>query len=100
MHEQLLHLADMSHRPNVTIGVVPLNVGAHTGLLGGFAVAEADGATHVAYLESPTVGFTVGDNAFAEIMVIFDTTRADALPRGASRDLIMRRAEEHGLGLD
>ena len=38
MHEQLLHLADMSQRPRVTIEVVPTDVGAHVGLLGAFAI--------------------------------------------------------------
>jgi hypothetical protein len=50
MHDQLIHLAEMSEQPKVSVQVVPFEV--------------------------------------------FDTLRSEALPRGASRDLIMKVAEE------
>lgn len=95
MHEQLLHLTDMSHRPNITIQVVPLSAGAHSGLLGAFAVAEAAGVARAAYLETPTQGFIVETPATVdEIMLTFDTLRSEALPHGASSDLIAKRVED------
>jgi transcriptional regulator with XRE-family HTH domain len=39
MREQLVHLAAMSRRPNITVQVIP-NTGAHLGLLGAFTVAD------------------------------------------------------------
>ena len=39
MHDQLVHLAEMSERPNVTVEVIPDTSGAHSGLLGAFAIA-------------------------------------------------------------
>jgi hypothetical protein len=95
MHDQLLHLADMSRRPNITIGVVPLSTGAHCGLLGAFAIAEDDTA-QVVFMETPDVGVVVEHPpTIAHIVHTFDSLHAEALPRAASRDLIMKRAEEH-----
>jgi len=97
MHDQLLHLAEMSERPNVTIEIVPLSAGAHGGLLGAFAIAEAEETARVGYLETVTEGFIVESaSVVSEIMLTFDTLRSEALTRGASRDLIMKRAEEYG----
>jgi hypothetical protein len=53
MHDQLLQLADMSCRPSVTLQVVPAGIGAHAGLLGGFAIASAGSPTDTVYMESP-----------------------------------------------
>jgi uncharacterized protein DUF5753 len=40
MCDQLLHLADMSCRSNITVQIVPAGIGAHLRLLGGFAIAR------------------------------------------------------------
>lgn len=95
MQAQLAHLAGMSGRPNITIQVVPGEVGAHVGLLGGFAIASADSAPGTVYMESPDQGQTTElPSVVAKVSETFDTLRAEALPRGASRDLIRRVAEE------
>ena len=44
MYDQLLHLADASCRSNITVQIVPAEIGAHAGLLGGFAIASFDNA--------------------------------------------------------
>jgi transcriptional regulator with XRE-family HTH domain len=96
MHEQLLHLADMSERPNIRIEVVPLSAGVHTGLLGAFAIAEAVDSTIVGYLDTALEGYVVESrSAVASLMLILDTLRSEALPHGASRDLILKWAGEH-----
>ena len=93
--DQLLRLADLAQRPKVTIQVVPAEVGAHVGLLGAFAIATFDHATAIVYLESPDQGQTTDKHAtVAAISLTFDTLRAEALPRGASRDLILKVAEQ------
>jgi transcriptional regulator with XRE-family HTH domain len=95
MHDQLMHLLSMSDRPRITIQVIPGEVGAHVGLLGGFAIASADGAPGTVYMESPDQGQTTQlPSVVATVSGIFDTLRADALPRGAARDLIRKVAEE------
>jgi transcriptional regulator with XRE-family HTH domain len=94
MYDQLMHLVDMSAKPKVTIQVMPLEVGAHVGLLGGFAIADVNGAS-IVYMESPNQGQTTDiPSVAATVGAVFDTLRAEALPRMASRDLIRRVAEE------
>jgi hypothetical protein len=96
MHDQLLSLADTSCRPSVTVQVVPAEVGAHAGLLGAFIVASFDeGAPSMLYLETAAQGQVVERSAqVKKAALAFDRLRAEALPRGASRDLIGKVAEE------
>jgi len=95
MYDQLLALADASCRSNVTVQIVPAEVGAHAGLLGAFIVAEFDSAPGTVYMESPDRGQTTElPSVVRRLSLTFDTLRADALPRGASRDLIGKVAEE------
>jgi transcriptional regulator with XRE-family HTH domain len=101
MQDQLVQLAEMTERPAIKVHVIPAEVGAHVGLLGAFAIAGFDGdAPGVVYLETPDEGQTTKDSAtVAKIILTFDTLRSEALPRGASRDLIMKVAEQYGRGL-
>jgi transcriptional regulator with XRE-family HTH domain len=96
MHEQLVHLWGMADRPNVTIEVVPLSAGAHSGLMGAFAIAESDGMARAAYLETVTEGYISETPAvLSEVGLAFDTLRSEALPRGASKDLILKWAGDY-----
>jgi transcriptional regulator with XRE-family HTH domain len=52
MHDQLEHLADIAENPQTTIQVIPASAGAHAGLLGGFIIADLDGAASMVYLET------------------------------------------------
>jgi transcriptional regulator with XRE-family HTH domain len=95
MYDQLLHLADASCRSNITVQIVPAEIGAHAGLLGGFAIASLDNAPGTVYMESPDQGQTTEvPSVVRRLSRTFDTLRADALPRGASRDLMGKVAEE------
>jgi transcriptional regulator with XRE-family HTH domain len=95
MHDQCVHLAGLAERPNVTVEVIPYAAGAHSGLLGAFAIAEFADAPAVAYLESAAGGQIAEDRSVvAGVLLTFDTLRSEALPRGTSRDLIMKAAEE------
>jgi transcriptional regulator with XRE-family HTH domain len=95
MADQLEHLADMAERPSVTIEVVPYSAGPHYALSGAFAIADTDETTRLAYVETVTEGYILeSPAAVAEVVLIFDTERAETLSRGASRDLIRKRAEE------
>ena len=98
MHEQMLHLADLSGRHRITIQVVPARVGAHAGLLGGFAIASADSAPDIVYLETSADGQVAEKpRVVAQVTRRFDTLRAVALPKDDSRDLILKVAEERWL---
>jgi transcriptional regulator with XRE-family HTH domain len=95
MYDQLLYLADTSCRLNVTVQIVPAAVGAHSGLLGAFIVAAFDGAPSILYAETAVEGQTIEKSALVgKAALAFDRLRADALPRGAARDLIGKVAEE------
>ncbi len=95
MHGQLLHLAQLADRPNVTLQVIPYSAGGHIGLLGAFVIADFENAPSVVYLETAADGQTVEDAAtVAAVILRFDTLRSEALPRGASRDMITKVAEQ------
>jgi DNA-binding XRE family transcriptional regulator len=92
MHDQLEHLADMSCRPMVTVQVIPAELGAHGGLLGAFILAGPSGTV---YLETAVEAQITGDDPVRERAALtFDRLTRDALPRGASRDLILKVADE------
>jgi transcriptional regulator with XRE-family HTH domain len=95
MHDQLLRLAEMSERPRMSIQVIPFAAGARTGLLGAFVIATLDGDGSNVYLETATIGQVVEvPSATREAALLFDNLRGEALPRMASRDLIMKVAQE------
>ncbi|MBV9450972.1 MAG: helix-turn-helix transcriptional regulator [Streptosporangiaceae bacterium] len=96
MRDQLLKLVELSERPRIAVHVIPADAGAHIGLLGAFAIADFDDDTaDIVYMESPDEGHSTRNPAtVAKVNLIFDTLRSEALPRGASRDLIVKVAEE------
>ncbi|MGH3398094.1 MAG: helix-turn-helix domain-containing protein [Streptosporangiaceae bacterium] len=95
-HDQFLHLADMSERPSVNVQVLPYSAGAHYALLGAFAIADVDDAARVGYLETAYEGYIVESRAaISRLMLMFDNLRSEALPRAASRDLILKWAGEY-----
>jgi transcriptional regulator with XRE-family HTH domain len=88
MRDQLVHLAAMSRRPNITVQVIP-NTGAHPGLLGAFTVADLGGSPGIVNLEDIADGRVTEDAATVSMVALrFHTLRGDALSKGASRDLI------------
>jgi transcriptional regulator with XRE-family HTH domain len=94
MQPQLHRLAELAEHPKIAIQVIP-GIDAHAGLLGGFVIAERDGKPSMAYLETAAEGQVTDSPAtVADVALSFDTLRAEALPWGASRDLIRKVAEE------
>jgi hypothetical protein len=74
---------------------VPGEAGAHVGLLGAFSIAAFANAPGIVYFDTPDQGQIMERRSVvAKISEIFDRVCADALPRGASRDLIRKVAEE------
>lgn len=99
MHDQLRHLAEVSLRPNVTVQVVPYAAGGHTGLLGACTIADLDGSPSIVYLEDIADGRVTDDAAtVSQVTLRFNSLRSEALPKGASRELIVRVAEERWQG--
>lgn len=98
MHEQLMFLAEIGQQPTVCIQVIPASVGAHAGLGGPASIADLEEGPTVVHLSTLSGGETTGElEAVARVRRITDALRAEALPRGASGELILRLAEEvHG----
>jgi transcriptional regulator with XRE-family HTH domain len=94
MRAQFVHLAELSRKPNITVQVVPYTAGGHSGLLGGFIVAEMGDLPAIVFLEDACGGRVTEDAAMmAQAMRYFDALRPEALQRGVSRDLIEKAAE-------
>jgi transcriptional regulator with XRE-family HTH domain len=94
MYEQLTHLAGRAERPNISVEVVPASTGANAGLSGGFQLASCDDAPDVLRLEAVEDVTEERRSLVRHAIRIFDLVRADALPRAASRTLILEVAEQ------
>jgi transcriptional regulator with XRE-family HTH domain len=95
MYEQLVHLAEVSRRPKVMIQVIPAEVGAHAGLGGAVSIADREGGPTIVHLDSFTAGQTTSaPEIVARVRQMSDMLRCEALPRGASQELIMKVAKE------
>lgn len=94
MCAQLTHLAEFQH-PKVMVQVIPAEVGAHAGLEGAVSVAEQEDGRAIVYLDSFTAGQTTGEpEIVARVREITAILHSEALPRGTSRELIVKVAEE------
>jgi DNA-binding XRE family transcriptional regulator len=95
MRDQLKHMVRMSTLPNITIQIVPYAARGHSGLLGAFIVADVDDSPGIVFIEDVTGGRVAEDpDTVAEVTLRFDALRSEALPKGASRDLMGSVAEE------
>jgi hypothetical protein len=89
MREQVNHLADMAQRTNIIVQVIPTLHGPHEGFRGPFIVAELEGSAPVAYQDTAVRGQVLEDaEDIASLMVMWDSLKAEALPRAASQQLI------------
>jgi transcriptional regulator with XRE-family HTH domain len=92
MSDQLAHVADLSERPNVSVQVVPAGTGANAGLSGAFDLASGDGTPEVLRMDA-VEDLTVETRSLVrKATSIFVRVQADALPRAASRALILEAA--------
>jgi transcriptional regulator with XRE-family HTH domain len=99
MRDQLMFLAERSRRPNITIQVVPYSAGGHTGLLGAFTIADLASKPSTVNVEDITYGRVFEDTAtVSRVTLHYKSLQSEALPKGASRELIVRVAEERWTG--
>jgi len=97
MRAQLLRLAELAGRPNVTVQVLPYTTAAHVHPVSPFTMLEfADTADPaVVYLEHLTGSlFLENEDEVRRYRVIFDHLRAESLGTGQSADLIARVAAD------
>jgi transcriptional regulator with XRE-family HTH domain len=87
MHEQVIHLIEMSRRPRVSIQVISADVGAHRGLwAGAFIIADFVDAPTVGYQETACEGQFVDRRDDVEMIIdCWDTLVRKALPWAVSQ---------------
>ena len=89
MHDQLVHLCETAQRSNVVLQVVPAATGAYEGLRGPFVIASFAGEPDVAWQDAAVFGQFVDDgDGIGNVIAAWDTIKSEALPRGASLDLV------------
>ncbi|MEV5408564.1 helix-turn-helix transcriptional regulator [Thermopolyspora sp. NPDC052614] len=94
MREQLLHLIKAAQCPRITVQVVPKTVGAYPGMEGPITLLSFEELPEVAYFDHAGGGEIVNrPEDVVRASHRFDGVRAEALPKGASIEL-MRRAVE------
>lgn len=95
MHDQLLHLAELTRRDNVIIHIIPNNAPICAGFAGSFVIASYDGGDDIAHVDNQLSGEVIEDSeGVARLHRLFDIFRSHALPAPASLELILRTAAE------
>ncbi|MER5780441.1 helix-turn-helix transcriptional regulator [Streptomyces mobaraensis] len=91
LEEQLKHLLDASHLPNVEIRVIPFAAGAHTGVNGPYTVFHFDEGEPLVAIEPLTTSFYLEEIADTlRYDAAFGHLREQALDIAGSRDFINR----------
>lgn len=93
MHDSLVHLAELSKRPNISVQVVPIDAGANAGLSGAFYLASGDGGSEVLTMVTLEDVTTESRSLVRKAASMFVRVQADALPRAASRAVVLEKAE-------
>ncbi|MEU5910721.1 helix-turn-helix transcriptional regulator [Micromonospora sp. NPDC047527] len=88
---QLGRLLELAVMPSVRLHVVPLDIGAHVGLTGGFLLAELPDGEQVTYVEDVARGHVIDDPEVVRLVGRkWDSLLGEALSTGASLDLIRK----------
>ncbi|WP_343240342.1 DUF5753 domain-containing protein [Streptomyces sp. SID14515] len=98
MHDQLLHLADLAERPNITVQVLPFSRGAHPGMFGQYLTLSFPrvSALDLVLTETPTGNIWIErESDVARYRELFDDSRTSALPPTESLSMIRRTAKGH-----
>lgn len=100
MHDQLMHLVNSSARPNVSLRVVPDDLGAHPGMMGAFVLLDfpSPDDPRMVYIESARTSLCMDtSNELVLYEGIFNRVAAVALPGEESvrliADMAVRLAE-------
>ena len=97
MKAQLARLAEAADLPNVTLQVIPYDVGGHPGMMGSFVIMQFGEpvASDVVYIETMAGDlFLEQETDLGRYRAIFEHLRALALPPQASAALIASAAQD------
>ncbi|MFB4300770.1 helix-turn-helix domain-containing protein [Actinomadura sp. NTSP31] len=93
MRAQLQHLLELDERANVTVNIIPQDVGYHAGLGGSFQILSF-GGSEAAYSEAAGVGTLIEQpDRIDGFAVRWDLLRSHALPVAGSRAAIRTAME-------
>jgi transcriptional regulator with XRE-family HTH domain len=93
MAEQCEQLIEMAGRSNITVQVLPLELGMHRGLEGAFVIAELPDDPDVVYRDMLGEGQVNDDPAFVSMTrEVWESLRDDALNRRASIEVVQKWA--------
>ncbi|MFV2085280.1 MULTISPECIES: helix-turn-helix domain-containing protein [Micromonosporaceae] len=96
MKDQLAHLVDIGHRPNVLVRVIPFTVGLHAGQAGAFIVATLVNDDRVGYIDDQLTGRIISTaREVGRLEKLWENVSDVALSGRQSRDLIQRMIDEH-----
>lgn len=94
MYEQCMRILEVSKLPYVSLAVVPYSAGGHIGLTGACTIVERAGIPRAVNLEDFVDGRVSEDPEIVRRAALrFRSLQQEALPSGASRELILRKAE-------
>lgn len=85
MARQVHHLIDLSHRRNISVRVIPVDVGPHPGIQGQFVLLEYDDSPTVVFVEDRATGLFLDDPLAVEsYRLTVERLAAVALDEGES----------------
>ncbi|SCG59897.1 helix-turn-helix domain-containing protein [Micromonospora coxensis] len=91
LDEQLGRLLELAESPFLRLHVIPLAVGEHVGLGGGFVLAELPDGDRALYLENAARGHVVDDPEMVNLIDRkWDSLLGEALSTGATVDLVRK----------
>ncbi|WP_425569414.1 Scr1 family TA system antitoxin-like transcriptional regulator [Nonomuraea salmonea] len=97
MREQLQHLLSMTQRLNISLQVVPLDVGATAGVAGGFSIAQGDGIPdHVSINAAAQDVVSAREDIVRLLKVRYDAIHKWAQPVHISQCLLHEVAARYG----
>lgn len=98
MRDQLVHMANMAERSNITLQVLPFSRGAHSGMFGPYMLMSFPqvSALDLVLTETPTGNIWIEqESQVTRYRELFDDARTSALPPTESLKLIRSIAKEH-----
>ncbi|MDG4831808.1 helix-turn-helix transcriptional regulator [Solwaraspora sp. WMMD1047] len=91
MKDQLEHLVDVGHRPNVHIRVIPSRAGLHPGHAGAFALATLPTGAPVGYIDDQYEGKVIESvKALRHTLIVWERLCGQALTCEQTRNLLLK----------
>jgi hypothetical protein len=95
MRKQLTLLAELATTSHIQIRILPYSSVTHAGLDGEFTLLRLGDGTEILYQEGPGLSQLIEDpGTVADCAARFDLVMGEALPRGASHQMLLKTLED------